>query len=469
VALAGLVLAAAGASLLFNGIGIPVTAATETPTLLPLSDTPTQFVPIALGPTGILQFEDGDAILDRVTLVAQAMPAAPAGSQYQAWLVNDTDRLPLGRLDVRGEGRGDLTFEHPEEQNLLAVYQGVEIMIGPNASSDDFEGRVAYSYSLPHSGLAYLRDLMVSYPGTPEQVGLIHGLAATIRLIDQAATDMLSDYEGGDRAGARRNAEAILNLLVGNESQDHKDWNGDGQLDDPGDGYGLLLNGNSFGYIQAVYSNADYAVNVASATRNMIVNGDHVKVCVQNLARWAPELRNHLQTTLEADSLTEADRSIRRATELAGQMLNGIDLNENGLADPVSDECGLLGAYEFTYRMADMPLLPVNAGDTPTAITESVTVSPTGTSSLLIGASPTATGRPGDLPTDPTFNAPTDPPFNPPTDPPSNPPTDPPPPPPTDAPDNPRECNDGIDNDGDGMTDGDDPDCRNRGDGDESS
>ena len=472
VALAGLLIALAGTSLLLNGMGIPVTATTETPRTVALSDTPTQLVPIALGPTGVLQFQDGDAVLDQVTLIAQAMPAAPAGSNYQVWLVNGGERLPLGTLAVDGEGRGNLPFDDPEDRNLLASYEGVEITIEPidSANLNGLEPRLAYAYSLPDSGLAYLRGLMVSFPSTPEQIGLIHGLAANIQMIDQAAKEMLSNYEAGDQAGARENAEAILNLLVGDKSENHKDWSGDGQLSDPGDGYGLLLNGNNFGYIQAVYSNTDYAVNAAGASRNMIVNGDHVKTCVQNLAGWAPELRNHMLTILQAAILSDVDQPIRRSAVLAEQMLNGIDLNENEQADPISNECGLSGAYKYTYQMADMPLLPVNAADTPTSLTESVTPSPMGTPPVFIVASPTLTGRPGDSPTNPPSIPPTNPPSNPPTEPPSNPPTNPPPPQPqpTDIPDKSRECNDGIDNDGDGLTDGDDPDCRNRGDDDES-
>ena len=85
---------------------------------------------------------------------------------------------------------------------------------------------------------------------------------------------MLSAYKKGDQSGTRASAEAILNLLSGSESQEHKDWDGDGQTADPGDGYGLSLNGNNLGYIQAVYSHADYASNSPGASQNMIVNGN---------------------------------------------------------------------------------------------------------------------------------------------------------------------------------------------------
>jgi uncharacterized protein YraI len=95
---------------------------------------------------------------------------------------------------------------------------------------------------------------------------------------------------------------------------------------------------------------------------------------------------------------------------------------------------------------------------------------------------PVATRPPPTVPP-PTQLPPTNPP---PTDPPPTqlPPTNPPPtdPPPTQLlPTNPpatqpppaidpphRACKDGIDNDNDGLTDGDDPQCRNNGDNDES-
>jgi hypothetical protein len=128
---------------------------------------------------------------------------------------------------------------------------------------------------------------------------------------------MLSDYENGNEAGTRENAEAIMNLLVGDLSRDHKDWNGDEQITDPGDGYGFLLNGDQLGYIRAVYSQADYAVNASGSSRNMIVNGENVKTCAENLARWAPDLRDQLLTILNSASLSEMDSAIFRSAAVA--------------------------------------------------------------------------------------------------------------------------------------------------------
>lgn len=383
--LAAALIIIASASLLLNGR--LQTTEVETPTTLPLtvSDTPILEIPVTFGPTGILHFQDGDAILDRAILTAQAMPAPPIDSQYEVWLVNEEERLPLGILHLDGSGKGELIFDDPQNRNLLATYHQVEITVEPNANSGpNGSTDIAYSYALPEAGIAYLRGLMVSFPGTPEQVGLIHGLTRNAKLIDEAGSEMLRDYENGNEAGARENAESIMNLLVGDQSPDHKDWNGDGQATDPGDGYGFFLNGNNLGYIQAVYSYADYAVNSPGASRNMVLNGENVKVCSENFARWAPELRQHISTILNTAALSEMDQGFQRSAELANQMLNGVDKRENGEIEPTFDDCGVLVAYESTYHMADMPLLPV----TGIPLQISSAISETATSQTATPSSP---------------------------------------------------------------------------------
>jgi serine/threonine protein kinase len=386
VIVAGALIALVSTAALFNGM-FRAAATTSTPTAIALSNTPTLLAPLSLGPTGVLQFHDKNAVLDRATLIAQAMPAPPAGSEYEVWLVRGAERLSLGILSVDGKGKGSLTFDHPQGINLLAAYDGVEVTLkSDDSSTTNGSERVAYFYTLPESALAYLRGLTVSFPSAPDQVGLIQGLAENAKLLDQAAGDMLSAYENENKAETKKNAEAMMNLLAGEGSQDYKDWDSDEQITDPGDGYGFL------GYIQAVYSYADYAVNVYGASRNMVVNGENVKSCTQILARLAPGLQDQLLKVMEAPSLSDMDLAIQRSAELADQILNGIDLNEIGTVEPTSEECGVLVAYEAAYRMADMPLLPVNPLITPTAMTGVATASPTATSTLPLFSS-TSTGE----------------------------------------------------------------------------
>lgn len=391
--LAGALIALVGGSLLFNGmLSNAKVESSATPTVS-ISDTPFVGIPVTMGVGSILHFQDGNALLDQAKLTAQAMPSPPTGSQYRVWLLGGEERLPLGILRVDGNGKGELTFSDPQNQNLLATYSAVEITLEQSPGPDPNAGaNVAYAYALPEAGLAYMRRLLVTDPSISEQVGLIQGLTSNAELVNEAARQMLDNRQNGDEAAVKQRAESIMNLLVGNENrQDHKDWNSDGRVTDPGDGYGFLLNGDNLGYIQAVYSHADYAINSAGATRNMIVNGENVKVCTQNLAGWVPELRDHMSAILNAPSLEGMDAIIQRSADLAEQMLNGIDLDENGRIDPVSEECGARVAYDYAYHMADMPLLPVTVDSLATSIAGSATVPPafTSTPSSFIFPTPT--------------------------------------------------------------------------------
>ena len=339
-------------------------------TPLDQNNTPVTSVSSLLGPTGILHFRDGNTVMDRVVLSALAMPAPPVGTEYEVWLVGGEERLSLGILPLDGSGKGTLTFDHDQGLNLLSDYDQVEITLKPvEGSNPEAPSRVVYSYTLPPAGLEYVRRLLVSFPAAPEKAALIQGLSADTQVMDQIAEEMLSNYETGNATGTQEKAEAILNLLVGRQSLDFKDWNKDGQITLPGDGYGFLLNGDNLGYIQAVYSHADYAVNAPGASQNMIVNGGYVKVCAQNLALWAPQLRERVMDILTSASLEEMGQPVRDAVSLADRMLNGIDMNENEEIEPVTGECGVVTAYEYAYQMADMPLLPVTltASTTPTA------------------------------------------------------------------------------------------------------
>lgn len=384
--LTGIVLLLLSVPLLFRGI---FSASTAEPSPSPAishtpSTTPFLGIPVTLGPTGMMHFQDGNAVLDQVTLIAHAMPVPPDGNHYQVWLVNDEGRLTLGTLRVDGNGSGELTFDHPQDTNLLATYHGVEVTIEADTNADpNGPSQPAYAYTLPDIGLTYLRRLMVTFPGTPQGISLIHGLAGNATSINEAAREMMNHYQNGDEAGVMEQGESITNLLLGEQSSNHKDWNGDGRISDPGDGYGLLHNGNNLGYIQAVFSHADYAINSPGATRSMIVNGEHVKSCTQNVASWALELRDHTLNILNAGTFTEMDTAIQRSAALADQMLNGVDQDEDSLVEPGSTECGVLTAYEYVYHMADMPLLPLAVDPLGAPVAGTGTATPTSTGSAV--------------------------------------------------------------------------------------
>ena len=91
----------------------------------------------------------------------------------------------------------------------------------------------------------------------------------------------------------------------------------------------------------------------------MIIHGEHVKIAASNVGEWAPQLRDLLIAILEAaPGASETGGMVRQAVALANQMLNGIDINGNENIEPIPGEGGALTAYDHSYYMADIVVLP---------------------------------------------------------------------------------------------------------------
>jgi tRNA A-37 threonylcarbamoyl transferase component Bud32 len=311
---------------------------------------------------GLLRFQDGTAPGDQVTISTSSLEAPRQGSQYEAWLIQDDgeQRLSIGVIAFDQQNQGSLAFVDDEGQNLVGKYRTVEITREPDPDpSPNSSNDVAFSGSLPSDGLTHVRHLLFSFNATPENVGFIHGLDTDTLLLNESAQQMLASFEAGDEAGLDLHAERMLNVILGSQSEEYKDWNGDGAIDDPSDRYGLLLNGENLGYIQGTFTHADLALISPNATQNMLTHGGHVKDCATNLDVWTAQLRDQLTAILNASfDSPDLEGMIREAVALADKIRNGIDVNGDEQIEPVSGEGGAVTAYEHAYYMADMVIVP---------------------------------------------------------------------------------------------------------------
>jgi tRNA A-37 threonylcarbamoyl transferase component Bud32 len=311
---------------------------------------------------GRLRFQDGTAPGDQVTISTSSLKAPPQGSQYEAWLIQDDgeQRISLGVIAFDGQDQGSLAFVAGDRQNLVGKYRTLEITREPDPDpSPNSSNEVAFSGSLPPGGLTHVRHLLFSFNATPGKVGFLRGLEADTLLLDEAARQMLASFEAGDQAGLARHAEGMLNVILGSQNEEYKDWNEDGAIDDPGDGYGLLLNGENVGYIQGTFTHAGLALTSPDATQNMLAYGQQVRDCAANLDTWTPQLRDQLRTILNTSfNSPELEGRVREAVALADKIRNGIDANGDQKIEPVSGEGGAVTAYEQAQYMADMTIVP---------------------------------------------------------------------------------------------------------------
>lgn len=374
-AIIGSVLVAISASLIFSGL--PFTG-TETPTATSLipsrtamatntatitntntsTSTPT-LVPILLEPSVILHFQDGNAIADQVVVEAKSVPAPPVGNRYEVWIINvpnNKKRVSVGILNLDGQGMGTLTYTDEQGTNLAALYNQAEITIEPeNDIYLSATNWIAYSYTLPEEGLVNVRYLLASYKDAPDKIALIQGLYTSIKKVNELALGMQTASGADDVDQIRKNAEAILNLIAGEQSSDFKDWDGDGSIIDESDGFGLFLNGSSPGYFQAVYTEANSTVKSAQASEPMRNYGEDLKTSVQNLAQWTQQIQQLTLSILDAPD----QQKISELVGLTENMLTGTDLDNSKTIDPAPGESGANFAYQYAYSMADMPLVNV--------------------------------------------------------------------------------------------------------------
>jgi serine/threonine protein kinase len=318
-------------------------------------------------PAGVLRFQDGTAPADQVTLSTSSLPLPAAGSQYEAWLIEDggEQRVSLGLIQFDADGRGSLTFVDPQGRNLLGMYHGVEITEEPGQDNNPIPSNIVISSAtLPPGGFMHVRHLLYSFDATPNQVGFVHGLSANTRLLQQIAGLMLDSYQAGNEALVRSQAEGMVNVIVGGQSPDHQDWDNNGTLNDPSDGFGLLLNGDNEGYIQGTFTHANLSLSSPDATENMLIHGEHVKIAATNIAKWTPTLRDQLILIHQTPFGPEMEGMIRNAVALANQIQNGFDVNGNENIEPIADEGGAATAYDHAYYMADL-FLPAPSSSTP--------------------------------------------------------------------------------------------------------
>ncbi len=398
--LAAVVIVVLAASFLFNVLpsrssnlteptDVPSTT-TITPSLAPPTVTKTPVKLILSNDFGVLQYQNASAIADQALLLAEALLTPPQGSQYEVWLVNDTQRTSLGILTVDASGRGELKFKQETHENLVALYHSVEVTVEPNPDpSPKSSNIIAYSFTFPQEGLTHVRYILSSFPNAPQQKALIQGLYEDITMIDEFAREMKKASNNGNEERVKLNAEAIQNIIVGSQSADHRDVNNDQQIDDPSDGYGLRQNGGNLGYLRAVYLEADFAVKSPGASEPMLTYGAGLRNSAENLAQWAVELQAIIGEIVITPQGTDTKQQVADAVALVDKMLNGVDLDDNGQVDAVLGEAGANVAYDQAYHMADMPLLPVGILNTGTGTPSFILVTATSAPNNEGGTGPT--------------------------------------------------------------------------------
>lgn len=315
-------------------------------------------------PIGTISYLDFNYVLDKVSITLSGLPKPKAGNHYEAWYLAESGeiRRNIGSIPLDANGVGQLAFTDPDQNNILKSFDQLEITLesdndpNPNESS----GEVVASSIFPPQALVHIRHLLVSFHGAPKEEALIQGLWYATDETDNSVIALNEAFKNNDEKLFRLKNEEIINQLVGSaNAEQYRDWNEDGKISDPGDGFGLLGNGpdNALGYIPTTISHAQFAAEALDATENIQIHGANVIICIENMHGWSKQLLEKALKLQELPFGSEMKPLVEDMLSLSDQALFGVDTNGNGLIEPIIGEGGGDTAYEQTYSMAEMPLL----------------------------------------------------------------------------------------------------------------
>jgi len=339
--------------------------------------TTTATVPIASdpnAPVGRMRFSYFNSDNDTVTFSLTGISPPEKNSHLEAWLISDTQTYrAVGKIAFDASGIG-LLFHDPDGNNLLDGLSQVEITKEQDGVlTSKPTGEVIYSSVFPTQALTPIRNLNVSYANSPNRLPLIQGLwyygADYINFSingdkDNQIVSLMDAYKNNDEATVRKQTEEIINQIVGDQSDQYKDYNKNGKIDIVSNdsitinGYGMFPNGSQNGYIQDTLLQAKLASDASDSTSNIRVNSANLQICGKNMQT---RLNLILQSVLKLNEMpfgSDMEPIITNLGTLGDALLHGTDINGNNQVEYIFDECGADGAYDVARFMADMLLYP---------------------------------------------------------------------------------------------------------------
>ena len=157
-------------------------------------------------------------------------------------------------------------------------------------------------------------------------------------------------------------AEHLINIIRGSEA---RDVNGDGKTQNPGDGFGLLPNGQQAGYVKGMNDHAQLAATAPDTTAEITLHAEHVQIAGENVRGRVDEIRGLAEQIAGAGSLEQAKTPVLAILALAQQTIQGVDVNLDEQVGPIPGEGGVLTAYQHSQLMAGMRLAPGSATPRP--------------------------------------------------------------------------------------------------------
>lgn len=299
---------------------------------------------------------DGQGYSNTIEIEVNGLSAPPAGTYYRAWLMNEGDEqtFPLGTL-VRKGGSFQLKFTGGGT-NQLGRGSRLEITMEEGELKLP-TGNIVLSGTFPALPFLHIGHLLVSFPTTPEHIGLLVGLRDQTRKLNTLAGLLQNASAQGNTLTVQCGAQSIINLIEGTHGVDVQPLHricAHLNITDVGDGFGLL-GPNDAGYIASAAAHASLAATQITSTKTIKIHARQVEVAMENIKGWIATVN---QDALDLLQNPQDGVKAQQIATLSDHSLNGVDLNNDGSIDPVTGEAGAIAAYHCGQLMAQLPLTP---------------------------------------------------------------------------------------------------------------
>jgi serine/threonine-protein kinase len=323
---------------------------------------------MAMEPSDHVTFVDNSSSGDtgasdalEISVLGADLANPPQDAHYVAWLLNDQSEkvVALGNLSKQSNGNWALHF-NGDGSNLLGVGNRVEItretqwVPGPT-------GPVMLQGAFPPRAFVHIQHLLLAFPTTPNQQGLLVGLLRQTRVLHDQANALSTVYINSGPITTKCGAQAILDVLEGVHGAHYQVPPDECQVRDifqKGDGFGILGHPGGDdqtdnGYIAGVVDHATLAAQQPDATPLLKQHAGHVQIAMANVKSWL--------TTVDQDAVQVLNGDTSKIPELAGlcnTALTGVDKDGDESVDPVPGEAGVITAYEHGHLLATIGLMP---------------------------------------------------------------------------------------------------------------
>lgn len=302
----------------------------------------------------------GNGSTDAATIQVTGLTPPPAHTIYDAWLINEKSEriLSLGILKQDGN-TFTLTYagnggSGQPGTNLLSFGDKVEVTLEQGLVQAP-TGQVLLSAVFPPQAFVHIQHLLVAFPTTPNQQGLLVGTLKQATLLDQQAAVLQDMVSRQWPVSTRCAAQSIIDIIEGAQGPHYQPLGPqcNGGRWPSGDGFGLL---GSQGYLAGVADHASLAAAAPDASPHIRQHAQHVEIATTNVTGWLQTADQDAMLVLNA---TPDTSKVVELVTLCDWALHGTDTNGDETIDPVPGEAGVILAYTHGQLLALLQLKPL--------------------------------------------------------------------------------------------------------------